>query len=173
MPPFEYQITKKAICFNDAETISLERDTRIKNINRFTNRSHIDKNASTYAEYLSERRKEINRISLTKYPLVKQLWIDFFSEWEAQKLEAWLKWVKQKLSVYTCTSEWNPFTIETLSHKLRFKRQWNGWKWINETFFPEDIFKEFPTLDRSWNEEQFLLAMNKPENKMRWSAISS
>ena len=174
LPPFEYQLTKKAICFNDAVTRSLETDTRIKTINRFMDRSHIDKNASTYAKYLSERRKEINKLNLTKYPLVKTLWIDFFSnENEVQKLESWLKWVKQKLSVYTCTSEWNPFSIEWISHKLRFKREWNGWKWITETFFPEDILKEFPTLKLSGNEKLFLQAMNNPDNKMRGTAVSS
>ena len=172
-PIFSYHpLPQKAICFNDNSGKFDIFDTSILDINLIRDRSTIDKNADIYANYLSERRKEINKLNLTNYPLVKQLWIDFYSnEKEVEKLENWLKWVKQKLSVYTCTSEWNPFSIEVRTNKLRFKREWNWWSWITEKFFPEDISKEFPTLSRTWNEEKFLQAMNNPDNKMWWSAI--
>ena len=171
---FSYnRVPQKAICFNDNSGKLNFFDTSILGVNRIRNRETIDKNASAYVEFLSEQRKEVNKLNLTDYPLVKQLWIDFFSnENEVKKLENRLKWVKQKLSVYTPASI-NPFSIWKRSKKLIFKREWNGWKWIDESFFPENIHDEFPTLNRTWNEEIFLQYMNNPNNKMRWSAISS
>ncbi len=170
-PIFSYKPTIQnipvSICFNDAKTVSTSFDTSVLDIRLFKDRRTIDKNASTYAIFLSERRKEANKLNLTSYPLVKQLWIDFFSDNnEVQKLENRLKWVKQKLSVYTSAGS-DPFTISRRSNKLLFKRQWNGWKWINESFFPEDIYSEFPTLSRSWNKDKLLQFMNNPSNKMR------
>ena len=44
-----------------------------------------------FANYLSERRKEDNRIDLTNYPNVQSLKIDFFSdEHEIEDLNNWL-----------------------------------------------------------------------------------
>jgi hypothetical protein len=62
-----------AICFNDAKVVSTSFDTSILNIRSFKDRRTIDKNASAYAKYLSEQRKEVNKLDLTNYPLVKQL----------------------------------------------------------------------------------------------------
>ena len=170
LPPFKYQITQKAICFNDATTLSFDSDTRIKNISWFFNRSTTDKNASDYANYLSERRKDINKLNLNSYPLVNMLWIDFYSnEDEVIRLENRLKWVKNKLQYfkkYENTSK--PFSIEVITNKLRFK----SINWDMEKF-PENISKEFPTLSRNWNEEKFLNAMNNPNNKMRWTVFNS
>ena len=168
IPPFKYQIPQKAICFNDNSGKLNFFDTAILNINRLRNRSTIDKAPNIYASYLSERRKEINKINLTNYPLVKQLWISFYSnENEVKKLENYLKWVKEKLKVFKCHPDWNPFTIEVLTNRLKFK----AINWDTE-YFDENISKEFPTLNRKWNEKKFLNAINNPANKMRWTVFN-
>jgi hypothetical protein len=73
-PIFSYHpLPQKAICFNDNSGKFDIFDTSILDINLIRDRSTIDKNADIYANYLSERRKEINKLNLTNYPLVKQL----------------------------------------------------------------------------------------------------
>ena len=125
-----------------------------------------------YAQYLSKRRIENNKVNIdsTSYPLTKILsgsWILFFNEQEVKKLETRLKSVKEKLKYFKCDPNWNPFSIELLSNKLKFKT-------INKKTeeFPEDILEEFPTLKLSWNKERFLKAMNNPSNKMWWSIFN-
>jgi len=164
------------IYFNDAERWrNFDFDTRVLSGGWWWTIGNIDtlcEHPEEYANYLSERRKEINKLNLTNYPLVKQLWIDFYSnEEEVKKLETYLKRVKEKLSVYRACSEWNPFSKEMITHKLTFERE----NWIGssktEKFFPEDLDEEFPTLTRKWNYEQFINSMNNPDNKMWWSAL--
>ena len=168
LPPFQYQRWQKAICFNDAKLRSFDLDTRIKSISRFFDRSTIDKNADIYTNYLSQRRKEANKLNLTNYPIVNQLWMDFYSnENEVKKLENYLKWVKEKLKVFKCHPDWNPFSIEVWTNKLRFR----AINWDVE-YFQESISDEFPTLTRSWNEEKFLKFLNNPSNKMRWTTFN-
>lgn len=162
---FQYQTWRKGICFNNATNWSFDKDTRIKSISRFWNRSTIDKNASTYANYLSERRKEVNKLNLTKYPLVSKLWIVFYwNEDEVKRLETWLWWVKSKLKNYQSRKgKLNPFSIN-LSKNLKF-----NWMLSNqpaELKISENISEEFPTLEWEWNEKLFLDAINDEKNWM-------
>ena len=176
MPAFEYQIAKKAICFNDATFWSLDNDTRILNINRFKDRSTVDKNASDYANYLSIHWLENNKINIdaTQYPIVKDLsdsWITFTNEQEIKDLETRLQSIKEWRKFSVWSDKWNPYKIsrqfKTLSNKLVFTAV--NWE---KVVFEEDISSKFPTLIRKWNKEKFVEFMNDPKNKMRWSATS-
>ena len=171
MPPFQYKQERKWICFNDVETLSLNFDTRILSTWRWWATSKIEtlnNNLSQYAEYLSKRRIEQNKINIdaTLYPTVKKLsesWIIFTNEQEVKDLEDWIKWIKENLKFAVSTPDWNPFSI-TFTNKLEF-RAVNG----DTQGFPENISEKFPTLLRTWNKEKFLKIMNDPNNKMRWS----
>lgn len=173
-PPFQYKTSRKWICFNDADLLSFNMDTRVISTGWRWATSKIDtlcRHPNEYAQYLSRRRTERNKVNIdsTSYPLTKMLsdsWIQFFNEQEVKELESRLKTVKETLKFSVCTPDWNPFSIEILSNKLKFKA-------VNKETkaFPGDIMKKFPTLKLSWNEEKFLKAMNEPTNKMWWSAL--
>ena len=175
-PPFQYKPERKWICFNDAETISFNFDTRVLSTWRWWATSKIEtlyNNPKEYADYLSKCRLEQNttNIDSTLYPIVKKLseaWINFTNEQEVKDLENRLKWIKEKLKIFKCHADWNPFSIGTISKKLEFKSI-NG----DTEEFPENISEKFPTLTREWNKEKFLNILNDPNNKMRWSALSN
>ena len=171
MPPFQYKQERKWICFNDAETLSFNFDTRILSTWRWWATSKIEtlnNNPGQYAEYLSKCWIEENKINVdsTLYPTVKKLsesWIIFTNEQEIKDLEDRIKWIKENLKFAVSTPDGNPFSI-TFSNKLEFKAV-NG----DTQDFPENISEKFPTLLRTWNKEKFLKIMNDPNNKMRWS----
>ena len=173
MPPFQYKLERKWICFNNAETIGFNFDTRILSTWRWWATSKIEtlnNNPWPYAEYLSKCWIEQNKINVdsTLYPTVKKLsesWIIFTNEQEVKNLESWLKWIKEKLKVFKCHPDWDPFSI-TFTNKLEFK----AINWDKQGF-PENISEKFPTLTREWNKENFLNVINNPNNKMRWSGI--
>jgi hypothetical protein len=99
---------------------------------------------------------------------LSEAWINFTNEQEVKDLENRLKWIKEKLKIFKCHADWNPFSIGTISKKLEFKSI-NG----DTEEFPENISEKFPTLTREWNKEKFLNILNDPNNKMRWSALSN
>jgi hypothetical protein len=174
IPAFVYKPYRKWICFDDADLINFNMDTRVISTGRWWATSKIDtlcNNPNAFAQYLSNRWTKNNEVNIdsASYPLTKILsdsWIKFFNKQEVKELETWLKSVKEKLQVFECDPKWNPFYIESISHKLKFKT-------VNKETeeFPEDILKSFPTLKLSWNEERFLKAMNNTSNKMWWSAL--
>ena len=172
-PIFTYHIVpQKAICFNDnAGRLDLF-DTAILDVNRIRNRSTIDKNPSAYANYLSECRKDVNRLNLDKYPLVKKLWIGFYSsEDEVKKLEIRLKWVKNEVSKLESWKDTNiPFSISKSvlwgGVELNFLSQKALHQKSKVTVSSVDIFKEFPTLNWDWNEKLLIDALNDEKNWM-------
>lgn len=173
-PPFQYKPERKWICFNDAETLSFNFDTRILSTWRWWATSKIEtlyNHPGEYAEYLSKCWLEQNKTNIdsTLYPTVKKLseaWINFTNEQEVKDLENRLKWIKEKLKIFKCHPDWNPFSIWKLSKKLWFK----AINWDTQEF-PENVSEKFPTLTREWNKEKFLNVINNPSNKMRWSAL--
>ena len=171
-PPFQYKISRKWICFNDADTLSFNMDTRILSTGWGWATSKIDtlyEHSEEYAQYLSNRWIEDNKINLTSYPLTKKLsesWIIFFNEQEVRNMEVRLKWIKERLKVFKCYPRWNPFSIKVLSNSLRFKTI--NWK-MEE--FSWNILDMFPTLKYEGNEDRLLNMLNNPSNKMWWSAF--
>lgn len=171
-PPFQYKMLRKWICFNDAETVSFNMDTRVLSTGWWWATSKIEilyEHPDKYAQYLSDRWIEDNKINIdaVSYPLTKILsdsWIVFFVEQEVKELEIWLEWVRKKLQYYKWHRDW-PFSI-SIRNKLEFKTM--NWDIID---FSEDILDKFPTLKLPGHEEQFLKAMNNASNKMRWSAL--
>ena len=170
-PAFQYKPERKWICFNNAETLSFNFDTRILSTWRGWATSKIESlnnHPNEYADYLSKCWLEENKVNIdsTLYPTVTKLsdtWIIFTNEQEVKDLENWLKWIKESLKFSVSIPNWNPFSI-TLTKKLEFKAV----NWDTKDF-SEDISEKFPTLLRTWNKEIFLKMMNDPNNKMRWS----
>ena len=167
-PPFKYEKTKKAICFNDAKFWSLDLDTRILSINRLRNRWTVDQHANEYANYLSDRRLEKSKIEISDdYPLVKNLskaWIVFTNEKEVKELEIWLNKIKTDLSDFYATPKGSPFKllswqVRTINKKLVFVAI-DGEKMV----FNDDISNKFPTILA--NKQKFLDFMNNPQNWM-------
>ena len=118
-----------------------------------------------FANYLSERRKEDNRIDLTNYPNVQSLKIDFFSdEHEIEDLNNWLDWIKERLNPYKDKlSQWS-FSIS--SSKLKYERgDLPSWK----IEFKESISDRFPTLIQQWNEGKFLDVLNDSNSLLWWN----
>ena len=171
-PPFQYKIARKWICFNDADTLSFNMDTRILSTGWGWATSKVGtlyEHPEEYAQYLSNRWIEDNKINLTSYPLTKKLsesWMVFFDEQEVRNMEVRLKWIKERLKVFKCYPKWNPFSIKVLSNSLRFKTI--NWK-MEE--FSWNILDMFPTLKYEGNEDRLLNMLNNPSNKMWWSAF--
>ncbi len=179
MPPFQYKQERKWICFNDAETLSFNFDTRVLSTWRWWATSKIEtlyKYPKEYAEYLSKCRIEKNKINVdsTLYPTVKKLsetWIDFFNEQEVKDLEIWLKSIKewQKFSVWT--TNWEPYKISRRFTSLSNKLVFTAVNW-DDTVFQEDLSSKFPTIMQKDNQSKFENFMNDKKNGMRWSAIN-
>jgi len=182
MPPFQYKLERKWICFNDANNLRSDiitrnnsgMDTRVLSTWRWWATSKIDtlyNHPQDFANYLSKCWLEQNKINInwTTHPAVKKLsdsGIIFTNEQEINDLEIWLKWIKDKLQYSVSHPNWNPFSI-TITNKLSFKAV----NWDSQDF-PENILERFPTLNRAGNKEKFLSTINNPSNKIRWSAIS-
>ena len=161
-PPFKYEQTKKAICFNNAKLISLDFDTRILNINRFKDRWTIDKHATEYADYLSNCRLRKSQVEVTSYPLVNELsktWIIFTNEEEVKQLNNRLNKTKNDLSVFYATPKGSPFSIRSIDNKIVFTAI-NGDKMV----LSENISDKFPTILA--NKDKFLAFMNDTNNWM-------
>ena len=166
-PPFEYK--QKAICFNDAKLLSLDLDTRILNINRFTNRWTVDKHAKEYADYLSNCRLKANQVEINpaQYPLVDKLYkktdIIFTNANEVENLETWLKKIKDELSDYFATPTWSPFKISWRLKSIDKKLVFTAVDW-EKIVFNENISDNFPTILA--NQEKFLNFLNDRDNWM-------
>lgn len=178
LPPFKYEKIRKGICFNDNSLSrddlkfwNMDFDTKILKINRLKNRWNIDKEAETYANYLSERWKADNKIeNMDNYPIVKSLWIDFYNEEEVKNLEEVLNKIKNDRKFSASTEDSQPFDTKYWPcfwnwEKLIFTAI--NWKKITMI---EDLSK-FPTIQADENKEKFLNYMNNKNNWMRWSAI--
>ena len=176
-PPFQYKIERKWICFNDANTLSFNMDTRVLSTGWWWATSKIDtlyEHPKQYANYLSSRRIEWNTVLIdwTLYPTVKKLsdlWINFTNEQEVKDLEIWLKNIKEWKKFSVWNANWNPFKISWRFKSFNNKLVFSAVNWDNEVF-EEDISTKFPTIMR--NQEKFLQFMNNPNNKMRWSALN-
>ena len=176
-PPFQYKIERKWICFNDANTLSFNMDTRVLSTGWWWATSKIDtlyEHPKQYANYLSSRRIEWNTVLIdwTLYPTVKKLsdlWINFTNEQEVKDLEIWLKNIKEWKKFSVWNANWNPFKISWRFKSFNNKLVFSAVNWDNEVF-EEDISTKFPTIMR--NQEKFLQFMNNSNNKMRGSALN-
>ena len=163
-PVFSYHlIPQKAICFNDNSGRLNFFDTSILNINLIRNRETVDKNASSYANYLSNHRLENNKVNIDAYPMIKSTKIDFTNSKEANEAEELLKTIKHELRMREKRDSWDAFEISTnvITTKtyIKFFTKW----WKTKEF---DI-SNYPTLIR--NKDKLLKYINNPSNKMRES----
>ena len=186
-PVFKYKPERKWICFNDANNLRKDvinwdnswHDTRVLSTSRRwkirlqNNQNIISNRPNEYADYLSSRRIEENKINIdiSQYPNVKGLadsWIIFTNEKEIQELETRLKQIKElkKFSIWDLW--WNPYktTWQWFDTKLKFINV--DWK---KEVFAEDLAEKFPTIMA--NKDKFLAYMNNQRNWMRWSEITS
>ena len=161
----------KSISFNDAALWSLETDTRILSTWRWGESKSfntIDKHTQEYAEYLSNRRKELNKVDLNEesYPIVSKLWFEFYNENEAKKLEKLLNNIKIDRWFSSSTENAQPYDIK---YERKFFWEWE--KLIFSTVNGNKIIvieklSDFPTVKQ--NKEKFLAYMNDKSNEMWW-----
>lgn len=193
MPPFQYKIERKWICFNDATSIRQDiitrnnswMDTRVLSTWRWWATSKIDtlyNHPWEYADYLSKRWIETNKlkINLSLYPTIKWLsesWITFINEQEVKQAEVRLNKVKEMRSMANGWTQWyKPFSIEW--NKLVFSTSdtQNATKLYFPDQFPSNFawksqnLSNFPTILR--NKDAFLNYMNDKKNWMRGSKLS-
>ena len=174
MPPFQYKIERKWICFNDANSIRQDiitrnnswMDARVLSTWRWWATSKIDtlsKYPEDFAKYLSNRRIEDNKVNIDAYPMIKSTKIDFTNSKEANEAEELLKTIKHELRMREKRDSWDAFEISTnvITTKtyIKFFTKW----WKTKEF---DI-SNYPTLIR--NKDKLLKYINNPSNKMRQS----
>ena len=193
MPPFQYKIERKWICFNDATCIRQDiitrnnswMDTRVLSTWRWWATSKIDtlsKYPEDFAKYLSDRWIETNKlkINLSLYPTIKWLsesWITFINEQEVKQAETRLNKVKQMRSMANGWTPWyKPFSIEW--NKLVFST--SDTQSATKLYFPDQFpsnfawksqnLSDFPTILK--NKDKFLNYMNDRRNWMWWSKLN-
>ena len=186
MPPFQYKLERKWICFNDATSVRKDiltrnnsgMDTRVLSTWRFWATSKIDtlsQYPDDFAKYLSNRWIENNKVKTNAdtYPILhdfsEKTWIIFTNEQEAKDLETWLSEIKEWKKFAIWNLNWKPFNIswqfKTLNNKLMF----TAVDWTKEVF-KEDISEKFPTIMA--NKDKFLTYINDKSNWMRWSNLN-
>ena len=170
-PPFQYKLERKAICFNDAKTISKDFDTRVLSTWRWAKIKKTDQvynHLEEYAQYLSNHWLENNKVEInsTLYPNVKKLsntWIIFTDENEVKELETRLKKIKDELSDYYATPAGSPFKISWQLKNIDKKIVFVAIDW-EKMILSEKVSDKFPTILA--NKEKFLNFMNDNKNWM-------
>lgn len=135
--------------------------------------STLFKNRKFYVDYLNKQRKETrieqNKVDLSWYPILKEIWIDFMDKDEAKNAEIRLDQIKKQLRTSTPWLPWyTPFFIKW--KKLWFKKIDGVDLFFPDIFPNEFIWKSlnlsnFPSLTH--NSDKFLKFMNNPNNNMR------
>ena len=193
MPPFQYKIERKWICFNDATSIRQDiitrnnswMDTRVLSTWRWWATSKINtlyNHPWEYADYLSKRWIDANKlkINLSLYPTIKWLsesWITFINEQEVKQAEVRLNKVKETRSTENGWTQWyKPFSIEW--NKLVFST--SDTQSATKIYFPDQFpsnfswksqnLSNFPTILN--NKDKFLNYMNDKRNWMRGSKLN-
>ena len=170
-PPFQYKLERKAICFNDAKTISKDFDTRVLSTWRWAKikkTNQVYTHLEEYAQYLSNHWLENNKVEInpTLYPNVKKLsdtWIIFTDENEVKELETRLKKIKDELSDYYATPAGSPFKISWQLKNIDKKIVFVAIDW-EKMILSEKVSDKFPTILA--NKEKFLNFMNDTKNWM-------
>lgn len=163
--------------FDNTEWYDITHDD-IKIINGKTLRKSyptIKNNKKFYVDYLNRLWSNESKVDLSSYPIVSNLWIDFFWEnWkqEAHSLEIWMNEIKEWKKFSVPVENWQPFTV-----KWRFLNLWNDLVFTaingNKEVFNKNISKEFPTIVKDEiNRKKFENYLNDPQNQMWWSAIN-
>ena len=127
--------------------------------------STLFKNRGFYVDYLNKQRKENrieqNKVDLSWYQLLKNVWIDFVDENEAIDTEKCLEKIKKDLEWRTAENGITPFEISWTWNSLIFVAIWKN----KETIIND--LSIYPTLKK--DKEKLLRFLNNPDNKMRWS----
>jgi len=179
-PAFQYKIGRKWICFNDAQIVSLDVDTRVLSTGWKWATSKIDtlhEHPDDFATYLSDRRESEHKIDINpaQYPMVESLSkkeIIFTNEQEIKDLESWLQQIKEWKKFAIWDLQWDPFKISRQFKKLGNRLVFTAVDWTNEVF-EEDISTKFPTIMSEKNQKKFIDFMNDKDNWMWWSAITN
>lgn len=145
-------------------------DTTVVSRKTFTNDfPTLKENQDYYVSYLNSWWKwdqetiiHQNRVDLSRYQILKNVWIDFVDANEAHKSEQLLATIKYELRNREKRTVWDAFEIKTTSvtnkTTIEFITRW----WQVKKY---DI-SDYPTLIK--NKERLLQYINNPSNKMRW-----
>ena len=106
---------------------------------------------------------ESQKIDLSNYTILKDMWINFFDENEARDTEKCLEAIKDNLKWRTAENDVEAFKMSTIWNSLMFIAVWyDKEKIINDLSI-------YPTLNN--NKETFLRFLNNRDNKMRGSEL--
>lgn len=171
--PFHIDIVTRRLEFDDVEWYKVwKNETSILKARTLKNTSSLlANNKQFYVNYLNrwwkedqKHRIEWNKINLTEYPMLKEVWIDFVNKNEAEKSEELLRYIKHELRMREKRDVWKAFEISNIYLWVTTKTRIKFFtKQDSKTF---DI-SDFPTLIREQN--KLLSYLNNPDNKMRWS----
>lgn len=170
--PFHIDVSKWRIEFDDTERYEVRKNETdvIKNRTLRKTSSLLTKNKQFYVNYLNKWRKEDqdriideNKVDLSWYPILKDVWINFIDADEAHRSEQLLSKVKYELRNREKRAVGDAFEIKTTSitnkTNIEFITRW----WQIKKY---DI-TDYPTLVK--NEKKLLQYINNPHNNMRGS----
>ena len=129
--------------------------------------SLLGKNRENYVNYLNNwwvTEWIWQKIDISNYAIIKNLWINFYNEAEAVKVEKWLSEIKDELKARTAQTWTKPFKYSTLWTDLIFVASGNSEEKIKYNVNNIQTIKD--------NKEKVLDFLNNTENKMRWSALN-
>ena len=180
MPPFQYKIERKWICFNDASSVRTDivtrnntwMDTRVLSTGWRWATSKVEalyNHPNEFAAYLSDRWLKTKEVDLSPYPLVKQLkdvgWLSFTDVNEVKNVEQLLNNIKVQIwPIFSDQAKpfdiWYTISNPTKRYTLTFTRL----QWKTITIETDDFENKYPTIIR--NKEKFLNFLNNPANWM-------
>lgn len=171
--PFHIDVVTRRLEFDDVEWYRVwKNETSILKARTFKKTSSIlSNNKQFYVDYLNrwwnEDQKQMieqRKIDLSRFPMLKEVWINFVDENEAEKAEELLKYIKHELRMWEKRDVWKAFEISNIYLWLTTKTRIKFFTKQSSKIF--DI-SDFPTLIREqW---KLLSYLNNPDNKMRWS----